>query len=181
MAKNLKEASLPKAYVLISCDPGSENSVITNLKSIETVKDAHETFGSYDIIAKMESDREDKLKESITKRIRMLPKIRATLTLMVDETKDLFGKRLRPDEKEILDRHSSQAYVAIECKRTKEDEVLQELSTIPEVIEGDAVMGSFDLICKVAAPTYNDISDVVTKKVRKIKNVETTTTLNMMP
>ena len=172
---------MPKAFVLISCDPGSENSVITSLKSVETVKDAHETFGSYDIIIKMEADREDKLKESITKRIRRLPKIRATLTLMVDVKKDLFGKKLGSDEIETLDRHTSQAYVTIECKKTKENEVLQELSVIPEVIEGDAVIGSFDLICKVTAPTYNDISDVVVKKIRKIKNVTTTSTLNVMP
>lgn len=172
---------MPKAYVLISCEPGSENSVLTSLKSVETIKDAHETFGSYDVIIKLESDREDKLKESITKRIRRLPKIRATLTLMVDEKRDLFGKQLRSEEKETLDRHTSQAYVTIECKRTKENEVLQELSAIPEVIEGDAVIGSFDLICKVTAPAYNDISDIVVKKIRKIKNVTTTSTLNVMP
>jgi DNA-binding Lrp family transcriptional regulator len=172
---------MPKAYVLISCDPGSENSVLTSLKSVETIKDAHETFGSYDVIVKLESDSEDKLKESITKRIRMLPKIRATLTLMVDEKKDFFGKKLRVEEKETLDRHTSQAYVTIECKRTKENEVLKELGAIPEVIEGNAVVGSFDLICKVAAPAYNDISDIVVKKIRKIKNVTTTSTLNVMP
>jgi DNA-binding Lrp family transcriptional regulator len=181
MVKNLKEVSMPKAYVLISCDPGYENSIINNLKSIETVKDAHETFGSHDIIVKMESDREDKLNEAITKRIRRLSKIRATLTLMVDGKKDLFGKKLRPDEKETLDKHASQAYVTIECKRAKENEVLQELSAIPEVIEGDVVMGSFDLICKVAAPTYNDISDVVIKKIRRINSVTSTSTLNVMP
>ncbi len=180
MVKNLEEASMSKAYVLISCDPGSENSVITSLKSIEAVKDAHETFGSYDIITKMDSDK-DNLQESITKRIRRLPKIRATLTLIVDGKKDLFGKKLKPDEKETLDKHTSQAYVAIECKRTKENEILQELSSIPEVIEGDAVIGSFDLICKVAAPTYNDISDVVIKKIRKINYVTSTSTLNVMP
>jgi DNA-binding Lrp family transcriptional regulator len=172
---------MPKAYVLISCDPGYENSVLTSLKSVETIKDAHETFGNYDVIVKLESDSEDKLKESVTKRIRRLAKIRATLTLMVDEKKDLFGKKLKSEEKEILDRHASQAYVIIECKRTKENEVLQELCSIPEVIEGNTVVGSFDLICKVAAPAYNDISDIVVKKIRKIKNVTTTSTLNVMP
>jgi DNA-binding Lrp family transcriptional regulator len=100
---------------------------------------------------------------------------------MVDEKKDLFGKKLRSEEKETLDRHTSQAYVTIECKRTKENEVLQELSAIPEVIEGNAVIGSFDLICKITAPAYNDISDIVVKKIRKIKNVTTTSTLNVMP
>jgi len=93
----------------------------------------------------------------------------------------LFGKNLSPDEKETLDRYTSQAYIAINCKKTLESEVLRDLSDIPEVIEGDIVLGSFDIMCKVSAPTYNDISDVVTKKIRKIKDVRTTITLNVIP
>jgi DNA-binding Lrp family transcriptional regulator len=94
---------------------------------------------------------------------------------------DFFGKTLSSDEKEVLDRHASQAYIAIHCKRAKEDQVLRDLSNIPEVIEGDIVIGSYDLICKVAAPTYNDISDIVTKKIRMMENVKTSTTLNVIP
>ena len=166
-----------KAYVLISCETGSERSVISNLKLIETVNEVFGTFGSYDIIAKMESNTEEKLRQAITKKVRLVPKIRATLTLMAHEN-GLFGKKLSSDEKEILDRAASQAYVAIHCKKIQEIEVL---SDIPEVIEGDIVMGSYDIMCKVAAPTYNDISDVVTKKIRKIQDVRTTITLNVIP
>ena len=172
---------MSKAYVLISCETGSERSIISNLKLIETVNEVFGTFGTYDVIAKMESDSEDKLKESVTKKIRRIPKIRATLTLMADEKNILFGKNLSPDEKETLDRYTSQAYIAINCKKTLESEVLRDLSDIPEVIEGDIVLGSFDIMCKVSAPTYNDISDVVTKKIRKIKDVRTTITLNVIP
>ncbi len=172
---------MKKAYVLISCNSGSDDYVISNLKSIDTVKEVHGCFGAYDVIAKMESNTEDELKKSITQRIRKVPKILATLTLMADNTNDFFGKNLSSDEKEVLDRHASQAYIAIHCKRTKEDQVLRDLSNIPEVIEGDIVIGSYDLMCKVAAPTYNDISDIVTKKIRRMENVRTTTTLNMIP
>jgi len=172
---------LPKAYVLFSCESGSDNYIVSNLKTIETVREAYGTFGTYDVIAKIESDSEDKLNESITKKIRKVPKIRATLTLMADEKNILFGKNLNPDEKETLDRHSSQAYVAIQCKKTQEIKVLNNLGEIPEVIEGNIVLGSFDILCKVSAPTYNDISDVVTKRIRKIENVKSTTTLNVIP
>jgi len=172
---------LSKAYVLISCESGSETNIISNLKSIETVKHANGTFGTYDIIAEIESDSSDKLQESITTRIRKVPKIRATLTLIADNKKDFFGKNLSSSEKKVLDRYTSQAYIALNCKKTKEKEVLRNLSNITEVIQGDVVLGSFDLICKVAAPTYNDISDVVTKKIRKIENVKSTITLNVIP
>ena len=167
--------------MLISCDSGSDNYVISNLKSIDTVKEVHGCFGAYDVIAKMESDSEDKLKKSITQRIRKVPKIQATVTLMADNKNDFFGKTLSSDEKEVLDIHASQAYIAIDCKRAKEDQVLRDLSNISEVIEGDIVIGSYDLICKVVAPTYNDISDIVTKKIRRMENVKSTTTLNVIP
>ena len=167
--------------MLISCNSGSDDNVISNLKSIDTVKEVHGCFGAYDVIAKMESDSEDKLKKSITQRIRKVPKILATLTLMVDNKNDFFGKTLSSDEKEVLDRHAAQAYIVIHCKSTKEDQVLRDLSNIPGVIEGDIVIGAYDLICKVVAPTYNDISDIITKKIRKIENVKTTTTMNVIP
>jgi len=172
---------LPKAYILLSCESGSDKYIVSNLKTIETVREAYGTFGTYDVIAMMKSDSEDKLNEIITKKIRKIPKIRATLTLMAFEKNILFGKGLSPDEKETLDRHSSQAYIAIHCKRSYENEVLLDLGEIPEVVEGDTILGSFDIMCKVSAPTYNDISDVVTKKIRKIENVKSTTTLNIIP
>ncbi len=172
---------MPKAYVLFSCESGSDNYIVSNLKTIETVREAYGTFGTYDVIAKMESDSEDKLQEIITKKIRRIPKIRATLTLMTFEKNILFGKGLSPDEKEVLDIHSSQAYIAIHCNKTHENEVLLDLGEIPEVVEGDIVLGSFDIMCKVSAPTYNDISDVVIKKIRKIQNMKSTVTLNVIP
>ena len=70
------------AYVLVNCDLGSEGAVISELKSIEGVKDVHGTFGAYDILAKVESDQVEALREVITWKIRRIPKIRSTLTLM---------------------------------------------------------------------------------------------------
>ena len=70
------------AYVLINCDLGSEESVITELKSIEGVVEVHGTFGAYDILAKVESSPVDALREIITWKIRKIQKIRSTLTLM---------------------------------------------------------------------------------------------------
>jgi len=171
---------MPTAYVLITCDLGSEDYVISQLKSIDSVRNAHGTFGPFDMIAKLEADSEEKLKQTITKRIRKVPKIRATLTLMAEEKGESFGKSLNHNEREILKRYTAQAYILIHCEKTKENEVLHELIPIPEVIEGDVVIGSYEVICQVIAPTYNDISDVVTKKIRKIKNIKTTATLNVI-
>ena len=73
---------MPTAYVLINCELGSEEFVISELKSIEGVVEVHGTFGAYDILAKITSDQVEKLRETITWKVRKISKIRSTLTLM---------------------------------------------------------------------------------------------------
>jgi len=70
------------AYVLINCDMGSEEDVISHLKTIDGVKEVHGTFGAYDIIAKIESDNQETLSDTITQKIRKIERTRSTLTLM---------------------------------------------------------------------------------------------------
>ena len=70
------------AYVLINCDLGSEETVIEDLKHIESINEIHGTFGAYDIIAKIENPKKNKLRETITWNIRNLEHVRSTLTLM---------------------------------------------------------------------------------------------------
>ena len=41
---------MPKAYVLVNCDIGSEETVVSQLKEIDLVKEVHGTFGAYDIV-----------------------------------------------------------------------------------------------------------------------------------
>ncbi len=76
------------AYVLIVCDLGYEEQIIKELKHLSDVKEVHGTFGAYDILAKLESDQTNTLKETITWKIRKLDKVRSTLTLMGIEGQD---------------------------------------------------------------------------------------------
>ena len=73
---------MAEAYILINCEIGSEEEVITALKNIESIKEVHGTFGAYDILAKIESPQVEDLRETITWKIRKIDKIRSTLTLM---------------------------------------------------------------------------------------------------
>ncbi len=70
------------AYVLVSCDLGSEDAIIEDLKHIESVKEVSGTFGAYDIIAKIENQDREKLRETIIWNIRKIQHVRSTLTLM---------------------------------------------------------------------------------------------------
>jgi len=73
---------MAEAYILINCEIGSEEDVITALKNVEGIKEVHGTFGAYDILAKIESAQVEDLRETITWKIRKIDKIRSTLTLM---------------------------------------------------------------------------------------------------
>jgi len=73
---------MAKAYVLINCDLGSEDDMIRDIKKLEYVKDVTGTFGAYDIVARIEADTPEQLRETITWKIRKKRKIRSTLTLM---------------------------------------------------------------------------------------------------
>ena len=73
---------MAEAYILINCEIGSEEEVITALKNIDSIKEVHGTFGAYDILAKIQSTQVEDLRETITWKIRKIDKIRSTLTLM---------------------------------------------------------------------------------------------------
>ncbi len=75
-------------YILINCEIGSEEKVIENLKTIDGITEVHGTFGAYDILAKVESEQVETLRETITWKIRKIDKIRSTLTLMGIEGQD---------------------------------------------------------------------------------------------
>jgi transcriptional regulator, AsnC family len=76
---------MPTAYVLINCDLGAEDEIIREIKKIPEAKEVSGVYGVYDIIAKVESDSMDKLREIITWKIRRIDKVRSTLTMIVIE------------------------------------------------------------------------------------------------
>ncbi len=69
----------------------------------------------------------------------------------------------------------------IHCQKAKEDNIIDALSKIPEIIDGGMVVGVYEMIFRISAPTYNDISEIVTKKIRKINGIKDTITLNIIP
>ena len=73
---------MAEAFVLINCEIGSEESVIEKLNLITEVIEVQGTFGAYDILAKVEADNVEIIRETITWKIRKIEKIRSTLTLM---------------------------------------------------------------------------------------------------
>jgi DNA-binding Lrp family transcriptional regulator len=76
---------MPMAYVLLNLEPGDESQVLRSLRKVATVQEAHRIYGVYDIIVRVEAENMDKLRETISKHVRSLDKVRSTLTMMVIE------------------------------------------------------------------------------------------------
>lgn len=170
---------MPKAYVLMTCNIGSEKDTISSLKKINEVKEAHGTFGLYDIVVQVESDTEEKIQEIITGTIRKMPNINSTVTLTRSESGELF----QSSEKLIgtmLGKNSSQAYVVIHCDKGEEYPTLKNLSHIPEIKEADVVFGFYDVICKIEASDNISLNNVVTKAIRSLPHINTSMTLNII-
>jgi DNA-binding Lrp family transcriptional regulator len=74
-----------KAFVLISCDFGKEEDTLIALRTMNQIKEAHGTWGAYDIVAEVNSDDAELLRETVAWKICKLPSVRSTLSLMAIE------------------------------------------------------------------------------------------------
>jgi len=72
---------------MINTEVGAEKEVLERLRKLTDIKESYAVFGIYDIVAKIEADSMEKLKEIIDWRIRRLDKVRSTLTMIVTESK----------------------------------------------------------------------------------------------
>jgi len=71
------------AFVFMNIDAGGEQQVLKALRDIENVKEAYLVYGVYDLVARIEAETMDKLKEVVTWKVRRLEKVRSTLTTIV--------------------------------------------------------------------------------------------------
>ena len=76
---------MPIAFVLINTETDAMEDVLQSLKDVEDVKEAYTVYGVYDIVAKVEAETMDKLKEIVTWKLRRISKVRTTLTMIVIE------------------------------------------------------------------------------------------------
>ena len=69
----------------MNADLGAEEDLLKKLREIPTVREVYVVYGVYDIVARVEADTMEKVKETITWHIRRLDKVRSTLTMIVVE------------------------------------------------------------------------------------------------
>ena len=76
---------MPEAYVLLNCDFGVDyESIVNKLKELPEIE-VNGVSGAYDLLVKISADTMEKLKETISLRIRTIDNVKSTLSLIVIE------------------------------------------------------------------------------------------------
>jgi DNA-binding Lrp family transcriptional regulator len=76
---------MPTSYILVNCTLGSEEKIITEIAKLLDVKEVRGTYGVHDIFVKVKSDNTETMNHTITNKIRKIPGITSTVTLVVIE------------------------------------------------------------------------------------------------
>ena len=66
------------------------------------------------------------------------------------------------------------SFILLNCNKNQDSDVIAHLLKMPEVKEIQCVSGPFDILVKVEASTIEELNEVITWKIRKIKNVRST-------
>jgi len=70
-------------YILLNCDLGAEEYILEELRRIPQVKNAHLTFGAYDVIAEVHANSQEEFDKTVSNKIRKLARVVSTMTLNV--------------------------------------------------------------------------------------------------
>jgi DNA-binding Lrp family transcriptional regulator len=71
---------MPLGYVLINVELGSEDEILKEIRKVPNVKECHRLYGIYDMIAKVEGESLETIKQVVTWKIRRLDGVRTTVT-----------------------------------------------------------------------------------------------------
>ena len=74
------------AYVLITLNPGSEKNILQKVADFQEVTKVSMTYGEYDAMVEIKADTLEQLNDFLTDKLRVLPDIFQTATLIVAKT-----------------------------------------------------------------------------------------------
>ncbi|WP_249111150.1 Lrp/AsnC ligand binding domain-containing protein [Nitrosopumilus sp. K4] len=73
------------------------------------------------------------------------------------------------------------AYVLVKSEIAHEMDVMNEILKVNNVKEAKGTFGVYDIFVKIEGNTSQEIEDTITKQIRKINHVLSTTTLSVIP
>ena len=78
---------MTSAFLLITVEFPFKDDVMTKLRDMPEIVDVYRVQGMYDIIAKVELDNEERLKELVSEHIRKIEQITGTVTIIIAQGK----------------------------------------------------------------------------------------------
>lgn len=78
---------MTSAFLLINVEFPFKDDVMTKLRDMPRIIDVYKVQGMYDIIAKVELDNEERLKELVSEHIRKVERITGTVTIIIAQGK----------------------------------------------------------------------------------------------
>ena len=78
------------AYIhalLINTEPKHMENVVSTLEKVDAVVEIFPVYGVYDVVAKVQADTMEKLKDIVTWKVRSLDEVRSTITMLILEDK----------------------------------------------------------------------------------------------
>ena len=78
---------MPMAYVLINTEPKNMETVVATLEKLDSVVEIFPVYGVYDVVAKIQAETMEKLKDFVTWKVRSLDNVRSTITMLILDNK----------------------------------------------------------------------------------------------
>jgi DNA-binding Lrp family transcriptional regulator len=75
----------------------------------------------------------------------------------------------------------SSAYILVSCETGCEIAVVDELRTLPSVVEANRIYGSsYEIIVKITSDDVNKLRDTINRDIRRIEKVKSTQTMTVI-
>ena len=84
----LSALGMEKAYMLINTRQGKLGIASSKLKDFEEVREVHEVYGRFDIVAEVETGTRSELKAFIQNKVQITEGIKSTEVLLVNDLED---------------------------------------------------------------------------------------------
>ena len=172
---------MTRAFELIRSQTGKEDELIDELMKLTQVKDVHLLAGEWDLMAtltfeKQLVDSREHLVDTVTGRIRRMPLVRDTNTIVPAMS------RMKEVRLEYPERRAY-AFVFIKTRPGKQQEVMGRIMRRKEVVESHLLLGKSDVLVvlefeKSAFPSVpENVARMITEGMARIKSIVETETL----
>ncbi len=74
------------AYILAKVEAGKDRDVVYKIKELKEVKSVHATYGTYDMIIEVEFKGVEELDEFVFDKVRKMPGVKGTITVIASKT-----------------------------------------------------------------------------------------------